>query len=89
MIQALRDNIIVRPIFQEHKGLVEIPKDAQEFKQYHGEVFGEVVAIGKGYKYELEIGDKIIWQRHEGKPIIVDKEKYLVLKSKWVLAVIK
>jgi len=34
-------------------------------------------------------GDKVIFQRHEGKPIWVDNEKYLVLRERWVLALIK
>lgn len=86
MLSAFRDEIIVRPVFEEQKGLIEIPESAQEYKQYHGSVFGEVVAIGKDYKYELKIGDRIIFTRHEGRRITADGEKYLVLKSKWVHA---
>jgi co-chaperonin GroES (HSP10) len=87
MLQALRNEVIVKPVFEEHKGLIEIPKSALEYKQYYGEVFGEVVSIGEDYPYgKLKIGDKIIFQRHEGKRIEVDGEKYLVLKEKWVMA---
>ena len=87
MLSALRDEIIVRPVFEKQKGLIEIPESAQEYKQYHGFVYGIVMAIGKGYPYgELKIGDRILFQRHEGKKVYIKGELFLVLKERWVHA---
>jgi co-chaperonin GroES (HSP10) len=86
MLQALRNEIIVKPILEEHKGLIEIPKSATEYKQYHGEVVGEVISIGHKYPYkeDLKVGNKVIFQRHEGKRMLYEGERYLALKEKWV-----
>ena len=60
-----------------------------EFRLYHGFIYGIVHSVGKDYKYELKPGDKIIFQRHEGKLIIYQREEYIKLKSRWVLGVIE
>jgi len=86
MLQALRDEIIVKPVFVERKGVLVIPKSALKYKQYDGEVYGEVISIGPKYPYNLKPGDKVIWQRHEGKKIIFEGETYLILKARWVQA---
>ena len=90
-MQALRDDVIVRPIYTEHKGLIEIPKTALEYKQYAGGVFGEVVSVGQKFSQtfggeKLENGENIIFTRHEGKRFTHEGIKYLKLSAKWVLA---
>jgi len=89
MLQALRDEVLIKLIFEEHKGLIEIPKSAMKWKQYDAEVTGEVVSIGSKYPYELKLGDRIIFERHEGSRITYEGVKYLKLKEKWVHAKIE
>ena len=89
MLQALRDEVIIKPLFEENKGLIEIPAGALKYKQYDGQVFGEIVSIGQKYPYKLQIGDKITFQRFEGVKFIYEGVIYLKLKSKWVLGAIK
>jgi co-chaperonin GroES (HSP10) len=86
MLQAIHDTIIVKPIYEESKSIIIIPKTAEQWKQYHGAIYGEVVSIGPRYPYARDIkpGDKAIFQRHEGKRFIFQGEKYLKLKEKWV-----
>ena len=88
MLQALRDNVIVKPIYEEQKGSIIIPKSAEVFKQYHGFVMGEVVSIGKKYPYPLKAGDRVLWRRHEGKKVYEDGQLYFVLKERWVESII-
>jgi co-chaperonin GroES (HSP10) len=88
MLQALGNNIIVKLVLEEHKGLIEIPKTALKYKQYDGEVFGEVVSVGPKYKYDLNPGDKIIFVRHEGNKFIYEGITYLRLKERWPQAVV-
>lgn len=92
MIIALRDDVIVRRIFEPHRGLIVIPKSATKFKQYDGEVYGEVVSVGPKFKYDVKPGDKINFQRHEGNKFIYNGETYLRLKTRhknnlgWIMA---
>ncbi|MDD5355069.1 MAG: hypothetical protein PHY56_00805 [Candidatus Omnitrophica bacterium] len=101
MLQAIKDNVIVKPVYQEKVGNIILPGLSKfgknsgkgEFQLYHGFIYGVVESVGKDYKetFEgrlLQAGDKIIWQRHEGKPFLYNRETYLKLKSKWVLAVL-
>lgn len=93
-LQALRSDVIVKLVTEEKNGLIVIPKSALKYRQYEGAVFGEVVSVGRKStltfeREHLKQGDKIIFQRHEGKPIWIENEKYLVLKECWVLALIR
>ena len=85
MLQALRDEIIVRPIFEKHKGLVIIPQSAKKYKQYDGQVFGEVLSVGLRHKLGVQAGDRICWMRHEGKKIVYQGNVYFAVRERWVM----
>ena len=89
MLQAMRDEVIVRPFYETKtkSGLI-IPAKALEYKQYHGGVFGEVISIGPKFPKmfeDLKVGDKLLWRRHEGKKIMFEGEKFFAVRSRWVL----
>jgi co-chaperonin GroES (HSP10) len=94
MLQALKNTVIVKPQYQDKINNIIIPDTSRfgknsgrgEFQLYHGFIFGVVESIGKDYKYKLQIGDKIIFQRHEGIKFNFRGEEYLKLKDRWVLA---
>lgn len=76
-------------------GRIHSSKDSGlgEYQQYHGYIYGIVESIGPFYKNTfqgrlLRKGDKILFQRHEGKQIIYDKQRFLKLRNMSVLAVI-
>ena len=83
MIKAVRDTVIVRVIYAEKTGLIEIPDQA---KQYSGNFCGRVISVGPDYKYDLKAGDKVYFRRHEGHKVIIDDITYLSLRSKWCIA---
>jgi len=87
MIRAMRDQVIVKVHYKEKIGSIFLPTDTA--KKYDGDYYGEVVAIGKDYKYEVKVGDKVMFPRHEGKKITVNDEDYYVLKSRWVEGIIE
>jgi co-chaperonin GroES (HSP10) len=100
-MQAIQDNIIVKPVYQDKIGNIIIPGVSKfgkncgmsTFQLYEGFIYGIVQSVGKGYKEtfegrRLQPGDKIIWQRHEGKKFFYDREEYIKLSGKWVQAVI-
>lgn len=85
MFQALRDEATVKPIYQESVGSIILPKGLSEFKQYNGEVYGEVLSVGSKNKLDIKAGDKINWQRHEGKRFWYQGELYLAIKERWIM----
>lgn len=86
MLQALRDEIIVRPIYEEiTKGGIIVPLQARTHKLYHGSITGEVISVGPKCKFDIKPGDKIYWQRHEGKKVYVDRELFFAVRSRWVM----
>ena len=100
MLQALRDDVIVKPVYQERIGKLFIPGALRfgknsgrgEFQLYHGFIYGVVEAIGANYKDQtfdgefLQVGDKILWVRHEGQKFNYQGQEYIRLKSRWVQA---
>lgn len=57
--------------------------------------FGKVVAVGsgtdtEGKKTELQVtvGDKILYSKYGGTPIIIDKTEYVIMRQADILAII-
>lgn len=85
---AIGNSVVVKGIFETHtKGGFVLPDTAEEYKQYHGQVRGEVMAVGSKseHRHEIKKGDFILFRRHEGKRFIIDGEKYFKLKDRWVM----
>lgn len=90
MLQALGDNIIVKPVYEKKISSLFIPETAVQFKKYEGFVYGDVISVGpkvclKFERNSLVPGDKVIWQRHEGLAFKFEGEEYLKVKSKWIM----
>lgn len=87
MLRALRNEIIVKPIYEKNRGKIIIPPDSPHFKQYHGRITGEVISIGPRsiFKKDVDIGDKIVWLRHEGKKIIFERQVYFSVRDRWIM----
>lgn len=88
MLQALRNEIIVRPIYEEktRSGII-VPQWARQYKLYHGSIVGEVISVGPDSKFkdEIKVGDKIYWRRHEGKKVWYERKLYFAVKERWVM----
>jgi co-chaperonin GroES (HSP10) len=86
----LRDEVIIRPIFEEQVGNIILFEGKGVYKQYHGFIYGEVISIGSRYPYkELQVGDKLLFIRHEGIPVRYEGVEYLILRQARVLAVLR
>lgn len=86
MLQALRSEIIVKPIYEEKRGVIVVPESAKRFLQYHGSVSGLVISVGpkSEFKDEVKPGDRIVWVRNEGKKIVYEGQEYLAVRDRWV-----
>lgn len=82
-LKAVRNCVIVKLLYDEKIGSIVVPETA---KQYSGSFTGKVVAIGPEYRYDLKVGDKVYFRRHEGHRIRYRGENYLSLRSRWVFA---
>jgi len=87
-LQALKDTVIIKVHYKEKTtGGLFIPEGAAQ--AYNSDFYGEVISVGPKYKYDIKPGDKVIFRRHEGKPLTIDRVKYLILKSKWVEGILE
>jgi len=96
MLIALRNDVIVRPIYQRTIGNLIIPEGSRfgknsghgEFQLYDGFIYGIVESVGKDFKAQtfegeqLKSGDKCIWERHEGKVWWHEGQEYILLKPR-------
>lgn len=92
MIRPLGDRVVLKEVEAEEKtasGII-LTGAAKEKPQ-----FAEVVAIGSGIvdgkeiTMELEVGDKVIYNRFAGTEVKMDNEKYIVIKQEEVVGVLE
>lgn len=87
----LADRIVITPLKQDEvtaSGLV-IPDTVKEKPQQ-----GEVIAVGPGrlddagkrVAMEVAVGDRILYAKYTGTEIKLDKDEYIVLNEKDILA---
>lgn len=87
MLQAMRNEIIVRPVYEEvTRGGIIVPVNARQHKLYHGSIYGIVISVGPKSKFKEDIkpGDKIYWRKHEGKKVYEDRELYFAIRERWI-----
>ena len=79
-----KDRVVIKPTesVEKTQGGIYIPDSAKEKPKE-----GEVVAVGKLEEgYNLKVGDKVIYESFGGTEVTVEGKKYLIMKSKDILA---
>jgi chaperonin GroES len=89
-LKPLGDRIVVKPVTQEEvtKSGIVLPDTVEKEKKEEG----EIVAIGDGEKikkFNLQIGQKVIFGKYAGDEVKLEDVEYKVLKDEDVLAVIE
>jgi chaperonin GroES len=89
-VTPLHDRVLVRRLEEKvtAKGGIIIPDTAKEKPQE-----GEVMAVGAG-KFEegeripldVKTGDRILFAKYTGNDIVIDDQKYLILREEEILA---
>lgn len=86
MFEPLYDNILVRPVDVSTSTIIQIEKPRG------APVYGDIVAVGCGYRTEsgiqelhLKVKDRVLFRNGDGAEIAVGKEKLLVMKESQVL----
>ena len=96
-LKPLNDFMIIEPGEQEftdsnaeivrilNEGLIKIP-EAYEGWFKKSPMKGKIVSWGDRCRYTHKIGDRVIYGRFSGAPIIIENVKYLMLREEDLLA---
>jgi chaperonin GroES len=93
-IKPLGQRVLVKPIEpgEQKKGGIIIPDTAKE-KPQEGNVIalgsGEVLESGERRKFEVKVGDKVLFGKYSGTEVKVDEEEYLILREDDILGIIE
>lgn len=93
-IQPLGSRILAKPDQVEEKtvgGLLLPPSSADEKKPETGLVvkLGKGKVKGKDITFDIAVGDRIYFKKYSPEEIELDGEKYLLLDTEDILAIIK
>lgn len=93
-LQPIRDRIVIKLLEAETKtasGIV-IPDNAAE-KPSQGEVLaaggGKIAPDGTVVPMVVKAGDRVLFSKHAGQTVKVDKEEYLIMREDDVMAIVK
>lgn len=89
-IKPLFDRVLLLPSPEkETSGGLALPNTSTE-RPY----LGTVVAIGDGtdtegkkQQLQVDIGDKVLYSKYGGTPIVIDKTEYVILRQTDILAI--
>jgi chaperonin GroES len=93
-IQPLGKRVLVKPDeFEETTsgGLVLPPSASEDQKPETGEIvkLGKGKEDGKEISFDLSIGDKVYFKKYSPDEILIGEEKYFLLSTEDILAIIK
>ena len=93
-IQPLGKRVLIKPDeFEETTsgGLVLPPSASEDQKSETGKVvkLGKGKIDGKEITFDLSIGDRVYFKKYSPDEILLDEEKYFLLNTDDILAVIK
>lgn len=82
----LGDRLVIKQVVAEEttKSGIVLPGQTKEKPQE-----ATVVAVGKGVKEELNVGDTVVYSKYAGTNVKVEDVEYIIVKEDDVLAVLK
>lgn len=92
-LKPLSDRVVLKSIETEEvtKGGIVLPGTAKEKPQ-----MAEVVAVGPGGVVDgkeivmnVQVGDKVIYQKYAGTEVKLEKDEYIVVRQNDILAVVE
>lgn len=93
-IRPLQDRVIVKQLQEEEKtpGGIIIPDTAKEKPAQ-----GKVIAVGKGKiledgtvrKPEVNVGDKILFEKYAGTTVKIGGEEYMIMREEEIIAILE
>lgn len=99
ILQPIGDNLIIKVKDKEKEevtksGLILLNQGTQQSLRQD---IGEVIAIGEGrvlnngeiLPFTIKVGEKVLYNKYAGSEVIIDTDKYLIIKETDILAVVK
>src|SRR3981081_861545 len=92
-VRPLGDRVLVQPIEEKEtkKGGIIIPDTAKE-KPQEGKVIalgtGKVDENGKKVDFTVKAGDKVLISKYGGTDLVIDGDKYLIMREDDILGII-
>lgn len=94
-LQPLGGNLLVKPIEEDTKtesGIV-LPDTVDKEKPQKGEVIalgtGKQTADGKVLKFNVKVGDKVVFKKYSPDEVEVDGQEYLIMTEEDILAIVQ
>jgi chaperonin GroES len=87
-VKPLGNRVLVKKIEEEERrtpGGIVLPESVKDEKA----IRGEVVALGTAEKFDVKEGDKVLISAYAGTEIRMGEEKYLLVKTNDILAIIE
>ncbi|MGY4706824.1 co-chaperone GroES [Candidatus Bipolaricaulota sp. J31] len=87
-IKPLGNRVLIKKLEQEERktpGGIVLPESVKDEKA----IRGEVVAVGTAEKIEVKEGDKVLVSAYAGTEVRMGEEKYLLVKTTDILAIIE
>lgn len=99
ILQPIGDNLVIKIKDKEKEevtksGLILLNQGTQQSLRQD---IGEVIAIGEGrvlnngevLPFSVKIGEKVLYNKYAGSEVIIDTDKYLIIKETDILAIVK
>jgi len=93
-VKPMFDNVLIKPLEEEAKtpGGILLPDTAKEKPQV-----GKIMAVGPGSTDEkgnkvvmqVKVGQKVVYKKWGGNEIRIDREEWLLVEQKDILAIIE
>ena len=92
-LKPLEDKVVLRHLEAEEttKSGIVLPTAAKEKPQE-----AEVVAVGPGgfedgkeIKMQVQVGDRVIYSKYSGTDVKIEKEEFVIVRQKDILAVVE
>ncbi len=93
-IQPLGDRVLVKQIEEKEqiKGGIIIPDAAKEKSQEATVVavgLGRTLDNGERTSFDVKVGDKVLISKYGGTEVVLDGDKYLLLREDDIVAILK
>lgn len=90
-IKPLFDRVVVKPVKEKSDkiGNIILPESSKQPE------ISEVIALGIGnvdgeeYKFEVKVGDRVVFNKYSGCEFIIDNEVHIIIKEKDILGIIE
>lgn len=99
ILQPIGDNLVIKIKDKEKEevtksGLILLNQGTQQSLRQD---IGEVIAIGEGrvlnngevLPFSVQVGEKVLYNKYAGSEVIIDTDKYLIIKETDILAIVK